>query len=97
MCMGGAPKMPKLEKPAPPPDPAPAPAPEPPPPPVAPPPELVGKEEAPKVTAQKTARGQAQQAAKGTSSLVIPKTKINTTGTGASGGGKKPSSLNIPT
>ena len=87
-----------MPKPEPMPDPAPAPAPEPPPPPVAPAPELVNADaEAPKVTAQKTARGQAQQAAKGTSSLVIPKNNVNI-GSGSSGGGaKKSGSLNIPT
>lgn len=96
MCMGGG--APSVPKPEPMPDPAPAPAPEPPPPPVAPAPELVNADsEAPKVTAQKTARGQAQQAAKGTSSLVIPKSTVNI-GSGSSGGSaKKSGSLNIPT
>lgn len=93
MCMGGAPKVPT---PAPPPPPAPAPAPEPPPPPMAPAPELVNADaKAPKVTAQKTKRGQSQQASRGTSSLTIPKQTVNT-GSGASGGGKS-GSLNIPT
>ena len=86
-----------MPKPEPPPPPAPAPAADPPRPPVAPPPELVNADaEAPKVTAQKTERGQAQQAAQGTSSLTIPKQTVNTGG-GASGGGKKSGSLNIPT
>lgn len=95
MCMGSPPKPPKPE---PPPPPAPAPAPEPPPPPMAPAPELVNADaEAPKVTAQKTARGQAQQAAKGTGRLTIPKNTVNTgSGPAASGGGKS-GSLNIPT
>ena len=94
MCMGGAPSVPKPE---PPPPPAPSPAPEPPRPPVAPPPELVNTgDDAPKVSAQKTERGQAQQAARGTSSLVIPKKTVNT-GSGGGGGAKKSGSLNIPT
>lgn len=96
MCMGGGPKAPP--KPEPPPPPAPAPAPEPPPPPMTPAPELVNADaEAPKVTAQKTARGQAQQAAKGTSGLTIPKQTVNTGSGATGGGGKKSGSLNIPT
>lgn len=96
MCIGGSP--PKPPKPEPPPPSAPAPAPEPPPPPMAPAPELVNANaEAPKVTAQKTARGQAQQAAQGTGRLTIPKQSVNTGGGASGGGGNKSGSLNIPT
>ena len=96
MCMG-APSVPKMPEQ---PDPAPSPTSNPPPPPAAPPPELVNADsEAPKVTAQKSARGQAQQAAKGTSQLTIKKPAVNTGKASSGGGGSKKggSSLNIPT
>ena len=94
MCFGGgAPKAPKMPPPM---APAPSPAPNPPPPPAAPPPELVNADaDAPKVTAQKTPRQQAQQGARGTSQLTIKQNSVNT---GGGGGKSAPSgSLNIPT
>ena len=75
MCFG-APSPPKMPEPQ---APTPTPGANPPPPPAAPPPELVNADaNAPKVSAQKTPRGQAQQAARGTGALTIKKQTVNT-------------------